>query len=377
MKILIIGPAYPYRGGIASFNEVLAREFNKQGHKTEIHTFSLQYPSILFPGKTQYVEGEAPNDLIIHRSINSINPFNWLKVGNIIKKQKFDIVLFRYWLPFMAPSLGTIARLIKKNRTTKVLALADNIIPHEKRIGDNSLTQYFVNSIDGFLVMSKTVRNDLKYFSKTKKCRFSFHPILNTFEKKISKNEALTNLNLDTNYSYLLFFGLIRDYKGLDIALKAITDERIKKMPLKLLVTGEFYSDRKKYDDFINSYNLHERVIITDKYIPDNQVHNWFCAADAILQPYKTATQSGVTQIAYHFEKPMIVTNVGGLEEMVSNNKVGYVVDPAANNVADAIVNLYQNNKLNEFSVNAANEKEKFSWEKITNEIISLYNDCI
>lgn len=371
--IKIIGSAYPYRGGLAAYNERLAREFIAQGYQVEIETFSLQYPGILFPGKTQYADWDAPKGLAIRKSVNSVNPINWLKVGNRIKKEKPDLVIFKYWLPFMAPCFGTIIRRIKKNKHTKVICIADNIIPHEKRPGDNLLTNYFMKSIDGMVAMSKSVLNDIDHFRTDLPRALCPHPLFDNFGEKLPQKQAKELLHLEKGQNYMLFFGFIRDYKGLDILLKAMDDERLKKLPVKLIVAGEFYSKPDPYLQLLEELNLKERVVLHTDFIPDTEVNRFFSAADIVVQPYKSATQSGVTQIGYHFEKPMLVTNVGGLSEIIPDQKIGYVVNPNERAIAEAIVDFYNNKRQQEFEENILEEKKKFSWSNMVNAIGSVF----
>lgn len=362
-SIVILGSAYPLRGGLAAYNERLARAYQQQGTKVKIITFSLQYPGFLFPGKTQLSDDPKPNDLDIEISVNSINPLNWIKVGRQIKHMQPDLLIIKYWIPFMAPCLGTIARIARKNRKTKVISILDNIIPHEKRPGDNLLSGYFARSVDGFVAMSRQVLGDLDFFDKKKPRVFCPHPLYDHFGKLQPKTAAIENLGLESSFSYLLFFGFIRDYKGLDLLLRAMADERIRKMNLRLLVAGEFYTDSKPYFELIEKLNLSENVIMANDFIPDSKVANYFNACDLVVQPYKDATQSGVTQIAYHFEKPMITTNVGGLAEIVPDGKVGFVVDPEVLQIADAIVRFYNEAREIEFIKNIKTEKLKYSWD--------------
>ena len=369
-KIIIIGPAFPYRGGIANFNNSLAVEYKSQGADVKIYSFSLQYPSFLFPGKTQYEEGEGPKDIEIIPIVNSINPFNWFKVASRIKKENPDYVIIRYWLPFMAPCLGTIAKLIRK--TTKVFAITDNVIPHEKRIGDSFLTRYFVKSSDAFLTLSSSVLDDLLKFTDCKEKIFIPHPIYDSFGDIIENSTAKEKLGLEENGKYLLFFGFVRKYKGLDIMLEVMADKRIQDLGVKLIVAGEFYDNKEEYISQINSLNISDYVILRSDFIPEDQVKDYFCASDMITQTYRTATQSGVTQIAYHFERPMLVTNVGGLAEIVPHNKVGYVCDIDTKQIADYIVEFYTENKEKEFSDNTKEEKKRFTWKVLVEGIDNL-----
>ena len=367
MKIIILGTAYPYRGGLAAFNERLAREYQNQGHEVEIYTFTLQYPDFLFPGKTQYSPDPAPEDLTIYRKVNSCNPFNWCKVGREIAKKRPDAVVFAYWMSFMAPCMGTIARKIRRNGHTRVIALVHNMIPHEPNILDKFLPPYFVKSMDGFMALSESVVKDIGKFDK-RNCpkRFSPHPIYDHYGERLSREEALSLLKLSPDCRYALFFGFIRGYKGLDLLLEAFADSRLKEDSVKLIVAGEFYGDPEPYLKQIRESGIEDRVVLCTDFIPDGEVNRYFSAADIVAQPYKTATQSGVTQIAFHFEKPMLVTNVGGLPEIVPDGKIGYVVEPDARHIADALHRFFAENKQAEFEANVVEEKKKYAWSRFT-----------
>ncbi len=371
-KVIIIGPAFPLRGGIANFNEALCRELKVQGIDVKIISFSMQYPRFLFPGKTQYDTGMGPDDIQIETKINSINPFNWFRVATSIKAENPDYVIIRYWLPIMGPCLGSIAKLIKRNTSIIVLAITDNVIPHEKRIGDALLTAYFIKQVDGFVTMSKSVLSDLKQFTATTNKIYLPHPIYDIFGEKVDKETAKSNIKLDNNGRYLLFFGFIRKYKGLDLLLTAMGDERIKQLGIQLIVAGEYYEDAAAYEGIIRNLQL-QNVILRTTYIPATDVRFYFCAADMIVQPYRTATQSGVTQIAYHFERPMLVTNVGGLPEIVPDQKVGYVTPIDSGAIADAIVDFYENNKEQQFTLNTVKEKSRFMWDSFVKGVEELY----
>jgi len=378
-KAIIIGPAHPLRGGgITTFNQRLAKEFNDLGDDCSIYSFSLQYPSFLFPGKTQYTDDPAPEDLKIFSVINSINPLNWIKIGNRIRKERPDIVVVRYWLPFMGPALGTILKKIKKNGQAKIVCIADNIIPHEHRPGDTAFTKYFLNQCDAFVTMSEHVMNDLrKFVPKEKPARLVHHPLYDNFGEIVSKIAAREKLKIKTDELIILFFGFIRKYKGLDILLDAMKilkeNAKSKTQNPKLLVAGEFYEDEKTYLQQINRLGLSDDVILRTDFIPDSEVKYYLCAADAVIQPYRHATQSGVTPLAYHFEKPMIVTNVGGLPSMVPNEKVGLVAEPTPESIANAILRFYQLGE-NYFLPHLRSEKKKYSWRNLVEVIRDLGN---
>jgi glycosyltransferase involved in cell wall biosynthesis len=371
-KIVIIGPAFPLRGGgITTFNHRLAKELTEQGFDCSIVSFSLQYPSFLFPGKSQYSSEAPPEGIKIHTLINSVNPLNWIKVGRQVKSWQPDLIIVRFWLPLMGPALGTILRQIKPNRHTRIICLADNIIPHEKRPGDKPFTKYFLKACDAFVTMSEKVLTDLRLFEKTKPAVLVPHPLYDNFGSKITKSAARDILLVARDEKLLVFFGFIRHYKGLDILLEAMADKRLKGKNIKLLIAGEIYDDEQQYKQLITANNLSDRVIFHNQFIPDADVKNFICAADCIVQPYRNATQSGVTPLAYHFEKPMIVTNVGGLPSLVPHKKSGLVAEPNPLSIADAIVEYYS---LGEsfFLPHLLEEKKKYSWQKLTAAILGL-----
>lgn len=376
MKILIIGPANPYRGGIAALNERLAIQLIKEGHDVEIINFSLQYPKFLFPGKTQYTSTPAPPQLKIKRLINAVNPLNWIKVGLQLSKLNAELVLVRFWLPVMAPSTGTVCKMIRRNRHSKIIAIVDNLIPHEKRIGDGLFTRFFIRQTDGLIALSDCVFNDLDLFRKNQPKRLTPHPIYDHYGDIISKDEAIRQLNLDPTFNYILFFGFIRDYKGLDLLLEALTDKRLVELKVKLIVAGEYYSNEEKYAALIEKLNLNDRVILFTEYIPDDKINLFFCASDLVTQPYKSATQSGVTQIGFHFHKPMLVTNVGGLPEIIENNVSGYVVDPDPKAISNAITDFYEKNRAPQMIEEVEKAKKRFSWDNLTNTIFEINNHC-
>jgi glycosyltransferase involved in cell wall biosynthesis len=371
---VIIGPAWPLRGGLATFDQRLAKQFNDEGHDCSIFSFSLQYPSFLFPGTTQYSSDPAPENVKIYTVINSINPFNWIKTGNQLKKIKPDIIIVRYWLPFMGPALGTILRKAKKNKHTRVIAITDNVIPHEKRPGDNAFTKYFLKTCDAFITMSEKVMKDLRLFDTQKPAQQVLHPLYDNFGAAVSKEEARKHLGINSQGKILLFFGFIRNYKGLDILLEAMKIIKDKILDAKLLVAGEFYEDEKPYNELITTLGIEEVLILRTNFIPDSEVKYYLCAADVVIQPYRNATQSGVTPLAYHFEKPMVVTNVGSLPVMVPAMKVGLVAEPDPDSIAASIEEYFQLGE-NYFIPHLRNEKEKYSWNRMTHAILKLAND--
>lgn len=374
MKITILGPAHPYRGGLASIMEIMARTFQRRGNEVDIKTFTLQYPSLLFPGESQTVDTPPPADLRICRCVNTMNPLNWLRVGRRIRRERPDFVLMKYWTPFMAPCFGTIARFARRNGHTKVLCQIDNVEPHEHHLTDKPFNRYYLSVVDGFVYMSEQVHGELKAYSNAP-ALFSPHPLFENFGERVARNEACVRLGLEPTVDYVLFFGLIRDYKGLDLLLDAWAELRRRGLAAgrRLIVAGEFYTPKERYLRQIADNGLQDEVILHDRFIPDEQVKYYFSAADFVVQPYRTATQSGVTQIAYQFCVPMVVTDVGGLSEIVPDGRVGYVCEPTVQGVADAVARMYDGDTIERFRLNCIEERKRFSWEEMCTRIAELY----
>lgn len=378
MKITILGPAHPYRGGLASIMEIMARTFQQRGDEVLVRTFTLQYPSLLFPGASQTVATPAPEDLRIVRCVHTMNPLNWWRVGRQIRRDRPDFVLMKYWTPFMAPCFGTIARLARGNGHTKVLCQIDNVEPHEHHLTDRIFNRYYLRSVDGFVYMSEQVHRELRGYSSAP-ALFSPHPLFENFGQRVSREESCSRLGLDVSARYVLFFGLIRDYKGLDLLLDAWGQLRRRGLTKsrRLIVAGEFYTSKEPYLRQIASLGLQDEVLLHDRFIPDSEVKYYFSAADFVVQPYKTATQSGVTQIAYQFCTPMVVTRVGGLPEIVPDGRVGYVCPPTAEGVAEAIGRMYEGDTLDRFRQQCAVERNRFSWEEMCTRITELYRQLV
>lgn len=374
LKICIIGPVYPYRGGLASFNQRLAQEFIALGHHVDIVTFTLQYPSFLFPGKSQMSDDPAPDDLNIRRGVNSINPFTWWSEGRKIKKKGYDLILTRFWLPVIGVSLAATINFAR-NTNTKVISIIDNMIPHEKRIGDAALTNYFVKKIDGFIVMSHKVGSQVRQFSKTKPYIYNPHPIYDNYGEIISRTDALDYLQLDPQFDYVLFFGFIRKYKGLDLLIKAFAQAAKSNDKLRLIVAGEFYADSDTYLSLIEELNLSSKVILHTQFITNEEVKYYFCAADLVAQTYYTASQSGISQLAINFEKPILSTNVGGLPETTIHKETGYLVNVDEAEISDAMRQFFESEKRPDFSNGIKKLKETFSWSTFTTKLFDLdYN---
>lgn len=372
-KLVLLSPAYPLRGGIASSTERLALELQQQGYEVTIYSFRYQYPSLLFPGKTQYTDGPAPEGLDIRSVVHSLNPFNWWKVGQKLRKARPDLIIARYWLPFMGPCMGSILRLARRNEHTRTLAITDNVIPHERRPGDRLFTRYFIGAVQAFVVMSRSVGEDIRRFTRSKPVKYIPHPIYDNYGPLSSREEALQELNLPADQRYLLFFGFIRAYKGLDLLLRAMGKSEVKRLGVKLLVAGEFYEQERHYREIVAEEALQDQVVFRNAYIPDEDVRYYFGAVDLVVQPYKTATQSGISQLAFHFQKPMVVTRVGGLPEIVDHGKEGYVVDVEAEAIAAAIVDFYNNHRQAEMEKAVKAGQARYSWSNLVEGIRELY----
>lgn len=376
MKIVLLTPAHPLRGGIAASSERLAHEFQAMGHEVVLYSFSLQYPSFLFPGKSQYSDAPPPADLRIETRLNSIHPLNWLWSARALAHERPEHVVVRFWLPFLAPCLGSVVRLARlfAKHPLRVTALVDNIVPHEKRLGDRLLAHYFVRSCDDFVVMSRSVAEEIRIFlpqnAGPQRVRFSPHPVYDIYGASIPKAEARRQLGLPIEAPIVLFFGLIRPYKGLDLLLEALPE-----VPgVHALIAGECYGDWQPYQTLIEQHHLQARVHLHTYFISNERVNLYFSAADIVVQPYRSATQSGISQIAYHFEKPMLVTDVGGLPEIVRHGISGYVVRPEATAIAGAIRDFFEHSRAQSFIEGVRAEKARFSWRQLAETLLLRIN---
>jgi glycosyltransferase involved in cell wall biosynthesis len=369
MKITILSTAYPLRGGIAHFVGLLYKELVKNNFVNVI-TFKRQYPSFLFPGKSQFEAEDNLEKIPSEVLVDSINPFNWIKIGKKIKNDAPDLLIFKYWLPFFGPCFGTISKIARKNKRTKVLVICDNIIPHEKRFFDQAFTKFFLKYVDYFVVLSETVKKDLLSFLPKAKHKLLVHPVYSNFGNSVDKIKAKKKLNINAE-RVILFFGFIRDYKGLDVLLNAMP--LLSELNVKLIVAGEFYSDKEKYLKLIDELEIKSSVHLFNDFIPTNEVKYYFSAADAVVLPYKSATQSGIVQIAVNFIKPVIAANVGGLGEVIKDGETGYIVEKETPLIlAEAIKKFYKEEKEIQFTTNMLSIKEKYSWQNFTNGIFEL-----
>ena len=378
LKIAIVGPAHPYRGGLASIMETMAREYQSRGYDVRILTFTLQYPEFLFPGKSQTIDTPPPSDLNITRRVSTVNPLSWISVGRELRKEQPDIVLMKYWTPFMAPCFGTIARIARGNGITKTICQIDNVEPHEHHITDRIFNRYFLGSMDGFIYMSEQVHSELKEYTSAP-ALFSPHPLFDTYGPKEDRTEACTKLGVAATQSYVMFFGYVRDYKGLDVLLDAwaLLKAEGRTEGRKLLVVGEVYGDDSKYWAQIDRLGLRDDVVMHTDFVPDDKVALWFSVADMVALPYKSATQSGVTQVAYAFGVPMVVTRVGGLREIVPDDVVGVLADVDPRSVADAIAKVYEGDNLQRYRKGVESERGRFSWEATADRIEELYQRLV
>lgn len=371
MKIAYLSTFYPYRGGIAQFNALLYRVLEKQ-HKIKSFTFTTQYPDLLFPGKSQLVsDNDIADKISALQILNSVNPISYIKTANEIIKYNPDLLIMKFWMPFFAPSLGYVAGQLKK-KGCKVISIIDNAIPHEKRIGDNLLTNYFINRNNGFIVMSNTVEKDLLSLKPKAQYTKLLHPLYNHFGKKIDKSIARKKLNIQNNKKVLLFFGFIRSYKGLDLLIQALAE-----LPedYVLIIAGEVYGNFNKYQELIDSKQLNNRIALFNRYIGDDEVPYFFSAADLCVLPYKSATQSGITGIALHFELPIIATDTGSLKEMIEPFNTGLMVDkPDSGQIKDAIIKYFDKN-LNDYCINNIKKFKKLcSWQNFADNLVDFYH---
>lgn len=372
MRISLIGPFPPFRGGISDFNTALFNELIKM-HELQIINYSTQYPKFLFPGKTQYKD-EMDKSYKSERILSSINPFTWSKTANRIIEFQPDIIILHYWMPFFALALRKISVSLKKKIDVKIIAICHNINPHENRFFYQFFTKIFLNKIDRFVVMSKSVKSDLLNIIPEAKYKLTQHPIYNIFGNTIDKKIARQNLSIKAK-NVILYFGLIREYKGLDILLKSIPKIKQELNDFIVIVAGECYEKTEKYYDISENLKIQDSVDLRLNFIPDNEVSEYFSAADVVALPYRTATQSGITQIAYNFNRPVIVSDVGGLAEIVPNGKTGYVVKPDSNEFAKAIVKFFKEDKFEEFSKNIKVHKQLFSWERFVDNLMELASE--
>ncbi|PWJ34223.1 glycosyltransferase [Sediminitomix flava] len=369
MKIACLSTFYPFRGGIAQFNANMYRVLEQQGHELKAFTFSRQYPDFLFPGQTQYVtEADVADPIESIPCLDTINPISYLTTAKKIKEWQPDILLMKYWMSFFGPSQGTVAKLMGPN--TKVITVLDNVIPHEKRFIDTPFTSYFMKQNDGFVVMSKQVEKDMLHFQPNAIYNYHPHPLYDHFPAPIDREKACQELGLDPNKKTILFFGFIRNYKGLDLMIDAFNqlDDSY-----ELVIAGESYGDFSAYQSQIDNSPLKANIKTHVRYIDDHEVPIFFSAANVCLLPYKSATQSGISTIALHYELPMIATDVGGLGEYILDGETGFMVEkPEVNLIAEKIKQYFTEDREQDFRENHKKFKENFSWTSLAKSIEDL-----
>jgi glycosyltransferase involved in cell wall biosynthesis len=370
MNIVIVGPYPPFRGGISDFNYALADNLNKE-HSVNVINFTTQYPKLIFPGKTQYKSQISDYPVAVKRMLSSVNPLTWKKSARYIDELKPDLVIFRFWMPFFALALSNVARHLRKRLNAPFIAICDNIIPHESHLFDAKLTSYFLKRMDKYIVMSKTVEQELLSFIPEAVYNRSPHPIYNIFGDEVPKNTARDILGIKAK-KVILFFGLIRKYKGLDILLQSIPLIKEKLNDFVVLIVGECYEDIDKYKNIIYDLNIEPWVDLRVKFLSDKEIAVTFSAADVIALPYRSASQSGIVQVAYHYNKPVVVSDVGGLPEVVEQGKVGFVVklDPAE--FAKALIEILEGDNSEKMSKEVSKYKQQFSWDYFLQSIYEL-----
>lgn len=383
MNIVLVGTAYPLRGGIAHYVGLLWKYLSR-AHDVRIVTFSRQYPKLLFPGKSQEESGDAGIPVESLPWIDSINPVNWIRTGFRVRALRADLIVFKFWMPFFAPSYGVIAAIARWRRATRTMFICDNVIPHERRPGDRLLTRFAFRFIDSYVVQSRAVERDLRLWKKDPLLAYLPHPVYEIFGQEMPRSEARRGLrgvdaamDLGDDERVLLFFGYVRDYKGLDVILDAMPAIRAR-MQVKLLVVGEFYNNERQYREQVRRLGIGDAVIFHSAYVPNEDVGVFFSAADVLTLPYKSATQSGIIQIAYNFHRPVIATDVGGLGEVIVDGRTGSIVppgQPAA--IAEAVIAFFENERFEEYRAGVIEEKKKYSWEFMAEGIEKLYHQSV
>ena len=374
MRIVLVGTAYPLRGGIAHYIALLYRTLRERGHTVSVLSFKRQYPSLLFPGKTQKDEGAELIPVESHPVLDSINPVTWVQACFLLKKMKPDIVYFKYWMPFFAPCYAILAFALRSFLRVPAVFLCDNVIPHEKKVADVWLTKLALRFPDFFIVQSESVLSDLRTLRPDARVRLVPHPVYEIFPPPVSKAEARRRLEI-RDARVILFFGYIRGYKGLRYLLEALP-EILRGASVRLIVCGEFYEGRSEALDLIGRLKIEDSVTLHDQFIPNDRVGDYFCAADAVVLPYVSATQSGIVQIAYFYDRPVIATTVGGLPEMVRDGRTGYLVPPEnPEAIAGAVLRFYRENRTDYFEKNIRSEKKKYSWDRMAEAIEELAAD--
>ncbi len=362
-SVLLLGPSYPYRGGIAETQNEFAITLKNLDYEVYVWTFKFQYPSAFFPGKTQISKDLKPNELNIERKIHSMNPLNWIKLAREINKIKPKYLFLRYWTPFLAPCWFNIGKRISKE--TKVIGLVDNWIPHETKFSDRFLNNLFEKTCDCFVTLSSYVSNQIKQ-SSSKNILSSFHPINNLLPDSIEEKIAYKKLNLNPEKEYILFAGLIRKYKGLDLLVDAFR-KISKEMPkLELIIAGEFYDDKRKYYNLIENYKIENKVKIFANFQTKDDLRDLFCASKIVILPYKSASQSGITPLAYKYLKPIVATDIPGLSKQISEDQTGIICKINPDSIADGIKKALAPKNYLKMKDKISTKRKNYTWEKFT-----------
>lgn len=370
MKICLVGPTYPYRGGIAHYTSLLAKQF-ESGHDVKIINFSRLYPSFLFPGKTQYDTSDSPLRVETDRIIDCLNPLSWFGAGKAAADFESDLTVFQWWHPFFSPAYRVICSTFKHRRKSPLVFLCHNVIPHESSVFDRMLIKTAFGGADAFLVQSSADGENLKKLRDQPVMEKNPHPIYDFFDAgRYDRESAREKLGLDG--PVILFFGYIREYKGLADLIEALP-RVVERKPVTLLVVGEFYDKREPYDRRIEELSLENNIRIVDQYVPNEDVEIYFKASDLCVLPYRLATQSGIVQTAYGFGKPVVVTAVGGLPDVVTDGKTGYVVPPGDTGaLADAVVRFFEEGAAGRMADNIRADLDRFSWKRCVDVLLSL-----
>lgn len=369
MRIAILSCFYPFRGGIAQFNANIYEELSRD-HLVKAFNFKRQYPEMLFPGRTQYVDkDDVAVPIESEALLDTANPFTYISTAKAIREWKPDILITRYWMPYFGTSLGYVTRQLKKS--CKVIQILDNVIPHEKRFFDRPFTKYFLEGGTGYVTLCEEVAKDLLEYRPDAEYTVLPHPLYSHFGEKLQPKEARKLLGIDEGLRTILFFGLIREYKGLDILLEAFDglDERY-----QLVIAGEPYGSFDKYQRMIDSSRNKERIKVFPEYIKDSDVKKYFSAADVTVLPYRSATQSGVSAVSYHFDVPMIVTDTGGLKETVGERGTGLVAGhPDASCIRQEIERFFNDPDIRDRCLDQINkEKDRLSWNRFCRDLLKF-----
>jgi D-inositol-3-phosphate glycosyltransferase len=381
VKIVIFGPAYPFRGGIAQFSGVLATSLRRAGHDVTLVNFRKQFPKFLFPGTSQFDESPQALKLDSVRTFTLWSPLSWWRTAREIKRANAELILCAWWMPFFGAGYWAVARLMGAKQRSRLCYLLHNVIPHERRIGDLQFSRLALGSATRYLALSQAEEREMRaQFPAVAADRiyYSPHPIYDCYAKfDGSSAEARAKLKIDAR-KLLLFFGFVREYKGLDILLRALPEVRKRDPEVKLAIVGEFYQDRGIYERLIDETGARDAVIVKDSFVGGDEVGVWFAAADCVVLPYRSATQSGIIPVAYALGTPVITTNVGGLGEVVQDGAAGFVVPPEDSAaLAGAVARFYAAGGRAAFEANVQREAHRFSWEGMVETIERIAKDAV